>query len=133
MRLLHRLYFRYALKITTIMKKLFYLFLITAATACSVKLIAPAQSDIDRVHDKYPGYSLSELNEGKALFEQTCNRCHRLKNPASRDEDGWKKIVPVMIKRLDKKEGKQVIDDRQQESILRYLITMSSAPKPVGK
>ena len=112
------------------MKKSFYLFLIIAFTACSVKLIPPSQSDVDRVSAKYPGYTLAELNDGKSLFEQTCNKCHRLKNPSSRNEDKWKKIVPKMIAKLNKKEGEEVIDDKQQESILRYLITMSSAAKP---
>ncbi len=111
------------------MKKSFILILLTIFTACTVKLMPPAQSDVDRVSAKYPGYNLNELNEGKALFEQTCKRCHRLKNPASRNEDKWTKIVPSMINKLNKKEGKVVIDDKQQESILRYIITMNSAGK----
>jgi len=97
-------------------------------TSCSVKLAAPEQSDVDRVTSKYPGYSLAELNDGKILFQQTCDRCHHLKNPRSRDEDKWNKIVPVMIKRLNKKEGKEVIDGDKQAEILKYLVTMSSAP-----
>ena len=111
------------------MKKLFYLFFISLFAACSVKLIAPAQSDVERVSAKYPGYTLTELNDGKALFEQTCTRCHRLKNPASRNEDKWKNIVPKMMTKLNKKEGKQVLDDKQQESILKYIITMNLAAK----
>ena len=111
------------------MKKSFYLLLMLSFIACSVKLVAPAQSDVDRVAGKYNGYTLNELNTGKALFEQTCNRCHRLKNPVSRNEGKWEKIVPVMIKKLNKKEGKEFINNVQEESILRYLITMSSAPK----
>lgn len=113
------------------MKKSFYLFLMIAFTACSIKLIPPSQSDVDRVSAKYPGYTLAELNDGKALFEQTCSRCHRLKNPASRNEDKWREIVPKMIAKLTKKQRKEVIDNKQQESILRYLITMSSAKKPL--
>jgi cytochrome c5 len=112
------------------MKKSIILILMTVSAACTVKLIPPAQSDVDRVSAKYPGYSLAELNAGKALFEQTCNRCHRLKNPTSRNEAKWNEIVPTMIKKLNKKEGKVVIDDKQQESILRYIVTMNSARKP---
>jgi cytochrome c5 len=111
------------------MKKTFYLLLMIGFTACSVKLIQPSQPDVDRVSGKYPGYTLSELNEGKSLFEHTCNRCHRLKNPASRNEDKWKKIVPTMIGKMNRKERRQVIDDKQQEVILRYLITMNAAAK----
>jgi cytochrome c5 len=111
------------------MKQSFILLSMVLLTACSVKLIAPAQSDVARVSSEFPDYSLTALKNGQALFEHTCNRCHRLKNPASRNENKWRKLVPVMIGRLNKKEGRQVIDDKQQESILRYLITMSSARK----
>jgi cytochrome c5 len=103
--------------------------LMTAFTACTVKLMTPSQSDVERVSVKYPGYDLVQLNEGKSLFESTCNRCHRLKNPMSRNEEKWRKIVPQMIGKLNKKAGKLVIDDRQQESILKYIITMNGAPK----
>jgi cytochrome c5 len=112
------------------MKKSLILILIVVLTACSsAKLLTPAQSDVDRVSVKYPGFTLADLNEGKAMFEQTCNRCHRLKDPASRSEDKWNKIVPQMIGKLNKKEGREVVDDKQQAIILKYLVTMSSAPK----
>ena len=111
------------------MKTLSALFLIVFFAACTVKLVTPIQADADRAVPKYPGYTLADLNEGKSLYESTCNRCHGLKNPRSRDEEKWKKIVPKMIARLTKKEGKEVIDAKQQESILRYLVTMSEAPK----
>ena len=105
-------------------------FLIVAFFAgCSVKLVAPAQQDVDRVSGKYPGYSLAELNADKALYESTCSRCHRLKNPISHSEAKWDKIVPRMIARLNKKEGKEVIDAKQQEAILRYLVTMGPSTK----
>jgi hypothetical protein len=111
------------------MKIVFVFILISVFTACTVKLIAPAQSDVDRVSSKYPGYSLAELNTDKALYESTCSRCHRLKSPTARSEGKWDKIVPKMIARLNKKEGKEVIDAKQQESILKYLVTMGPATK----
>jgi cytochrome c5 len=112
------------------MKKILFILFVCLFVACgTVKLAAPQQSDVDRVSTKYPGYTLTELNDGKALFQQTCNRCHKLKNPTSRDETKWNEIVPKMINKLNKKEGKTVIDQTQQESILKYLVTMSSAPK----
>jgi hypothetical protein len=110
------------------MRKSLVVLCILTLTACSVKLAAPEQSDVDRVIAKYPGYNLADLREGKALFQQTCDRCHQLKNPRSRDESKWNEIVPIMIKKLNTKEGKEVIDGNQQEKILRYLVTMSSAP-----
>jgi hypothetical protein len=107
------------------MKKSFFLLTLLGMAACSAKLVAPTQMDVDRVSTKYPGYTLSELNEGKSQFEHTCNRCHGLKNPRSKSEEKWKEIVPVMVGKLKKKYGDQAIDDKQQESILKYLVTMS--------
>jgi cytochrome c2 len=111
------------------MKKTLCILLIPIFAACSFKLATPAQSDVDRVAGKYPGYTLADLNQGEALFQTTCNRCHKLKNPTSRNEKKWNSIVPKMIGKLNKKQGKVVIDDKQQELILRYLVTMNSAPK----
>ena len=113
------------------MGKPLFVFFITLLFACgsTVKLATPQQSDVDRVASKYPGYNLDSLNAGKSLFQQTCNRCHALKDPTSRNADKWSQLVPKMINRLNTKEGKTVIDTAQQESILRYLTTMCSAPK----
>lgn len=111
------------------MRIVYVFFIITFFAACSVKLLIPAQSDVDRVSGKYPDYSLTQLNADKALYESTCSRCHRLKNPRSRSETKWDKIVPKMISKLNKKEGKEVIDARQQQAILRYLVTMGPSTK----
>jgi len=111
------------------MKRIFVVLFLIMQVACTVKLATPSQSDVERISPKYPGYTLSELNDGKTLFEQTCNRCHRLKNPASRNETKWNKIVPKMINKLNKKEGKTVIDEKQEELILKYIVTMNSASK----
>ncbi|TDX00358.1 c-type cytochrome [Dinghuibacter silviterrae] len=111
------------------MKKIYILVSLTLLAACSAKLIQPTQSDVDRVSPTYPGYTLADLNQGKVLFGQTCNRCHPLKNPTGHTADQWKDIVPKMIGRLKKKKGEDVISDQQQELILRYLVTMSGASK----
>jgi mono/diheme cytochrome c family protein len=92
---------------------------------CSVQLMTPTQSDVERVKTKYPDYTLAELNEGKALYEQNCGSCHGLKKPSSEPEGEWKEIVPEMTEKANKKGAK--IDARQQELILKYVITMSNA------
>jgi cytochrome c5 len=111
------------------MKKTLFFLSLVSLTACSVTLVTPTQADVDRVSSKYPGYSLAELNEGKTMFQHTCNRCHKLKNPASRNETKWNKIVPKMINKLNNKEGKTVVDEKQQELILKYIVTMNLAAK----
>ena len=112
------------------MKKFCILLSLIGLSACSAKLIAPVQSDVDRVSTKYPGYSLEDLNAGKDLYQHTCNRCHFRPNPRSRSATKWEEIVPRMVNRLNRKKNREVVDSHQQDLILRYLITMGSAPKP---
>ncbi len=113
------------------MKKALFILFAFVFVACSstFQLATPQQSDVDRVSTKYPGYNLSALNDGKALYQENCNKCHKLKNPTSRNETKWNKIVPKMVGKLNKKEGKTAVDQNQQELILRYIVTMGSAPK----
>ncbi len=104
------------------------LFLIACAGSKSAsKTIVPpvpTQADADRGAMKIPGLTLAQLNTGKTNFEQQCSKCHKLKDPASRDETEWRKVVPKMAAKAEKKMEKVVIDQAMQESILAYLITM---------
>ena len=108
-------------------KNTLLLFTILLTGCFSAKLITPSQNDVERVQVKFPNYTLSDLNHGKALFEQNCGKCHGLKNPASRSEEQWKQIVPRMSKKVNRKT--EILDAKAQEDILRYLITMSTATK----
>ena len=100
------------------MKKLIVICTLLGLVACSkVVLMAPSQTDAERAGKKFPGMTLSDLNEGKAQFEKNCQKCHSLKNPASRNEAQWNKIVPKMAK-------KAKIDEKTEEQIRRYLVVM---------
>jgi cytochrome c5 len=95
--------------------------------ACgTVKLIAPTQADADRGAKKYGSMTLADLNRGKMIYEQNCNKCHSLKDPASKDEMKWGKIVPGMVKKVNNKAGEQLIDPQSQEVLLHYLVTMGT-------
>lgn len=94
-----------------------------AISCATVKLQTPAASDIDRVKSSHPDYTLAEVNEGKTLYEQKCVACHGLKNPASETAAEWNHIVPEMVQKASRKGIS--IDSKQQELILKYLITMS--------
>ncbi len=110
------------------MKKLFILALGVALYACSkAVVIAPSQSDVDRVQVKYPNYSMDQLLKGKQIYEANCQTCHGLKNPAAESEEEWNKIVPRMTKKVNKSETKMTAED--QELVLRYLVTMSGHGK----
>lgn len=83
------------------------------------------QADADRGASRFPGLTLADLSKGKADCEKYCSTCHDLKKPKSETPEAWQKIVPGMAKRAEKQAGKVVIDEQAQQSILKYLITMS--------
>ena len=97
-------------------------------TACvSAKLAAPTETDVERVKDKFPGYTLAQLKEGQALFENNCNLCHGLKDPKSESEVEWQVIVPRMAAKVNKKPNHH-LSEEDQTLILRYLVTMHGSP-----
>lgn len=100
----------------------------TKKTAGGVVDTMPNQSDIDRVQGKFPGYTLNELNEGRKLYQSNCALCHDLKKPTSESEEAWRKIVPPMVQKANKKNG-NALDATGEEKILRYVVTMSLAGK----
>lgn len=103
------------------MKKLLYAFFILFATACTAgKLISPTQADADRGSQKFQGYTLSELNQGKAIYEGHCNKCHHYKVPQSRDETKWDQVIPDMAR-------KAKLDASEESLVLKYVVTMSSS------
>lgn len=117
------------------MKSILTLAIILFLSACAAKKQSAntqsgiLQSDVERGEAKFPGTTLETLNIGKKNFESHCQSCHSLESPTSQTEDKWKVIVPSMVKKANQKAGKTVVDTQMQESILRYLITMGSAPK----
>lgn len=112
------------------MKKLLLILSIVFLAACKpVRLITPGQADVNRVSQKFPGLTVGELNEGKSIFENNCNICHRLKNPESKSEKRWDRIVPKMVHRVNKRKKQNGIDSTSEVILLKYLVTMSTAPK----
>lgn len=116
------------------MKKQILVIALLALVACKSKkggetTSGPTQADADRGAQKFSGYTLADLNSGKSLYEGHCGNCHGLKNPASRNEEQWRHEVKVMAPKANRKAGSTVIGDKEQELIVRYLVTMGSAKK----
>ena len=110
----------------TYMKKvLFILSAIIFISCASTKITTPTDADVQRGKATYPDLTMEAVNTGKMHFEQQCANCHKLKNPASKTTEQWKKTVPRMAAKAEKKAGKMVIDQPTQESILRYLAAMA--------
>lgn len=86
----------------------------------------PTQADVDRVKDKFPGYTLDQLNDGKFLYEMNCAMCHDLVPPVAETEEEWRAVVPGMVIKANRKNG-NTLDAEGEEKILRYVITMGPA------
>ncbi len=84
------------------------------------------QADVERAAAKFPGSTLATLTEGKTIYEAHCGSCHALKSPTSESENEWRKIVPNMVQKVNKKEGKP-LGQASEDKILAYLVTMAQA------
>ena len=104
------------------MKKLIFFCLLSGLMACGTyKSLTPSEADVDRGKQKYPDLTISELNLGKALFETKCGKCHSLKRPFKVSVADVQKIMPKMAKKAG-------LTKESSDMVLRYLITMKSAP-----
>ncbi len=44
-------------------------------------------------------YSASQIAEGKVIFEGSCGKCHKLRQPAEFKVSAWEGILPRMCKK----------------------------------
>lgn len=86
-------------------------------TACSGVAVAPLQADADRIASAYPGTTLAELDEGRALYKANCGACHGLIKPSALPEDKWKKMVHVMA-------PKAKLGEVEEQKILKYVLAV---------
>jgi cytochrome c2 len=112
------------------MKKVFYTLSAVFLISCGGSKMATTSptitdGDLARGKQTYPDLTMESLNEGKGLFEKQCTQCHAMKKPGSRTAEQWHDIVPKMAGKANKKAGSDVINAQMQESILKYLVTMS--------
>jgi len=85
--------------------------------SCVGILFATTQSD------SLPGkLKADSVRTGKALYENNCVRCHKLKNPAKYTMVQWPGLVNKMQKRAK-------ITDEQKTLILTYLATEAKKGK----
>jgi len=104
------------------MKKVIVLVSFILLAACAAyKPLAPTQGDADRAAKTNPEITLTNLNEGKAIFEDKCHKCHSLKKPFHKSEEEIKAALPVMAKRAK-------LDSHQEELVLQYLLTITTKP-----
>jgi hypothetical protein len=102
-----------------IKKVMILIFAVCASGCAAVKLAGTNQADAERGALKFPGYTFSDLNRGKQIYVDHCNKCHRYKAPQTRDESRWDAIIPKMAK-------KAKLNGDEQELVLKYVVAMST-------
>jgi cytochrome c5 len=116
------------------MKKLSIITLFAILSACATKApkaskepSAPAFStaDVERAQAFYPGMDVASLSEAKSLYEMTCGNCHALKKPSAESEAKWRKVMPDMVRKSNKKGASLTPENEQQ--LLAYVLTMRTA------
>lgn len=101
---------------------------LVVAVACKSKkevvavAVDPGVAAVKRGETKFPGYTAAMYAEGKTINETYCGGCHSINHPDSESEEAWKKIVPNMVKKTNRKAGSTVITPEKEEVLLKYLL-----------
>jgi cytochrome c5 len=63
-------------------------------------------------------YTSAQLESGKTIFLNSCNKCHKLKQPETRTPAQWNKVLKRMI-------PKAKLSDEDGQLVRAYLIANS--------
>jgi len=87
----------------------------------------PTALDVERLQPVDPGYSLAELQAGRAIYVQRCSSCHAVHGPGEYRGDQWAGLVARM-----QREKKVKIPEQDRQVMERYLVAFSStSPRAV--
>jgi mono/diheme cytochrome c family protein len=92
---------------------------IAAVLACSAALDHPTPQDAEWAQRQWPGTTVEELAQGRALYVDKCSGCHNLDLPAEHSPEAWEGYVAYMT--ADAK-----ITSVQASTIARYLAAASA-------
>ena len=79
---------------------------------------AVSATAVETKEDINSKYSSAQLASGKQLYESHCDKCHSLKDPASRTPAQWDNILKKMIPRAH-------LNDDDSRLVRAYLIANS--------
>lgn len=94
---------------------------LAAAVGCAT-LAHPGPVDAAWAAERWPGTTLQDLAQGRALYVKRCAGCHSLYRPERYPPDLWAPHIDEMSERAALKQG-------ERETLLRFLETMSR-PRP---
>ena len=89
--------------------------------ACAAELPHATQADASRVHDKFPGTNVAQLETGRSLYVERCAGCHQLREPSSETPLAW----PTLVAEMRDDHGVHLTHD-EERGIVAYLVSVSS-------
>lgn len=92
------------------------------ASCGSAQLASPTTSDVERVSAANPDLTLAELTKGYELYSANCNKCHGLEDPKAYTEEEWRRLVPAMVPKANRKGSTLTPSD--ENLILQYVLAM---------
>lgn len=95
--------------------------LLAIVASCAPALVHPGPEDLRRAALLWPGVTLESLEQGRALYVQSCAGCHHLHLPEELPAEEWPKVIDRMV-------AANHVDLRPDalEAISRYLIAISA-------
>jgi len=82
----------------------------------SSKPVAKAEATPgEMVAEVKKNYTAAQMEQGKVLWQSSCDKCHKLYTPESRSVSKWNSVLPRMTKRAK-------LDDSQAGMVRAYLI-----------
>jgi cytochrome c5 len=90
------------------------------AVACArVQMPHATPADAARGGARFPGVTVSELEQGRSLYVSKCSACHQPVEPTRLRPEEWPGHVEEM-------RGRAHLDAEQARLVEQYLVTMSS-------
>ena len=89
------------------------------AAACSAALDHPTPQDAQWAAREWPGTTVEDLAQGRALYVDKCSGCHNLHLPAEYPPEEWKSYVAYMV-------AEAKITPEEEAAIARFLAAASA-------
>lgn len=103
------------------MKRLVLITFSLLLLACSSKIKKEPVAEKPFV-SKFPNYTITDYQNGKALYTNHCGSCHGLKPLNVLDENGWRGIVPDMVQKANSKSQFYKLTAKDEDLILKYVL-----------
>lgn len=103
------------------MKKAFLYFLGIALVGCAGSKLALTDADTANFNyaaAKFDGYTKQMYAQGKTISENSCNNCHKFKEPSAFTEEQLSKVVPKMA-------DKAKLNATDKDLVLKYYLAGS--------